>query len=203
MLLNPRKTMGDSPQKGSIEAMDPYDHPVPGQSLTEEPGKHSFERPPEIVEVDDAVAYVIDKIQQSKGGKEELQKQMMAGMPIESIVNTISLAGFSEGLWTPDVAELMKLPVSAYFMMMAQEENIPAIMFNQDPSQDQGMTDETVMANMKEGNPEAFAHIQDQMAMAEAGPPEEQMPEGFLAGPPEGEIMELEEQPMIEGEGMI
>ena len=90
-----------------------------------------------------------------------------------------------------------------HFMMMAQEENIPAVMFNQDPNQDQGMNDETIMANMQEGNPEAFAHLQDQVAMAEAGPPEEQMPEGFLAGPPEGEFMEPEEQPMIEGEGMI
>lgn len=203
MLLNPKKDIGGPPIKGSIEAMDPYDHPIPGQSLTDEPGKHSFERPPEIVDVDDAVAYIVDKIEQSSGGKEDLQKQMMAGMPIESIVNTIALTGFSEGIWTPDVAEMMKLPVSAYFMMMAQEENIPAIMFNQDPSEDRGMNDETIMANMQEGNPEAFAHLQDQMAMAEAGPPEEQMPEGFLAGPPEGELMELEEQPMIEGEGMI
>ena len=202
MLLNPRKTMGDSPQKGSIEAMDPYDHPVPGQSLTEEPGKHSFERPPEIVEVDDAVAYVIDKMQQSKGGKEELQKQMMAGMPIESIVNTIAFTGFTDGQWNPDVAEMIKLPLSAYFMMMAQEENIPAIMFNQDPSEDQGMSDEAVMAHMQEGNPRAYAHLQQQMNM----PPEEEaqmMPEGFLAMPPEEELMELEEQPMTEGEGMI
>ena len=202
MLLNPRKTMGDSPQKGSIEAMDPYDHPVPGQSLTEEPGKHSFERPPEIVEVDDAVAYVIDKIQQSKGGKEELQKQMMAGMPIESIVNTIAFTGFTDGQWNPDVAEMIKLPLSAYFMMMAQEENIPAIMFNQDPSEDQGMSDPTILAHIKEGNPRAYAHLQQQMNM----PPEEEaqmMPEGFLAMPPEEELMELEEQPMTEGEGMI
>jgi len=203
MLLNPKNHRKTTPAKGTIEAIDPFDHPIPGQSLTEEPGKHSFERPPEIVDVDDAVAYIVDKIETSSGGKEDLQKQMMAGMPIESIVNTIALTGFSEGIWTPDVAEMMKLPVSAYFMMMAQEENIPAIMFNQDPSEDRGMTDETIMANMQEGNPEAFAHLQNQMAMAEAGPPEEQMPEGFLAGPPEGELMELEEQPMIEGEGMI
>ena len=203
MLLNPKKDVGGPPIKGSIEAMDPYDHPVPGQSLTEEPGKYAFERPPEIVDVDDAVQYVVERVEESSGGKEDLQKQMMAGMPIESIVNTISLAGFSEGLWTPDVAEMMKLPVSAYFMMMAQEENIPAIMFNKNPNEDPGMNDKTIMANMRESNPEALAHLQDQMAMAEAGPPEKQMPEGFLARPPEGEIMELEEQPMIEGDGMI
>jgi hypothetical protein len=201
MLLKPIKEAEIPAEKGSIEAMDPFDHPIPGQSLTDEPGKHAFEKPPEFVDVDEAVAYVIDKIENSNGGKEELQKHMLTGMPIESIVNTISFAGFSDGQWNPDVAEMIKLPLSAYFMMMAQEENIPAIMFNQDPSQDTGMSDETVIEHMREGNPEAFAYLQQQAAM----PVEEEqpMPEGFLAMPPQEELMELEEQPVIEGEGMI
>jgi hypothetical protein len=202
MLLRPRKETDIPAEKGSIESLDAFDHPVPGQSLTDEPGRWAFEKPPQIVDVDEAVAYVVDKVETSNGGKEELQKQMMAGMPIESIVNTIAFTGFTDGQWNPDVAEMIKLPLSAYFMMMAQEENIPAIMFNQDPSEDQGMSDETVMAHMQEGNPRAYAHLQQQMDI----PPEEDaqmMPEGFLAMPPEDEVMELEEQPMIEGEGMI
>ena len=202
MLLRPRKEGQTPPEKGSSESLDAFDHPVPGQSLTDEPGKWAFEKPPQIVDVDEAVAYVVDKVETSNGGKEELQKQMMAGMPIESIVNTIAFTGFTDGQWNPDVAEMIKLPLSAYFMMMAQEENIPAIMFNQDPSEDQGMSDEAVMAHMQEGNPRAYAHLQQQMNM----PPEEEaqmMPEGFLAMPPEEELMELEEQPMTEGEGMI
>ena len=190
MLLRPRK-----------EGQTPPENPIPGQSLTEEPGSRAYEKPPKIADVDEAVAYIVDKIETSNGGKEELQKQMMAGMPIESIVNTITFSGFTDGQWNPDVAEMIKLPLSAYFMMMAQEENIPVVMFNQDPSQDQGMSDATVMTHMKEGNPRAFAHLQQQAAM----PPEEEpmMPEGFLAMPPEEELMELEEQPVIEGEGMI
>jgi hypothetical protein len=201
MLLRPRKEGNIKPEKGSIEAVDPFDHPVAGQSLTDEPGKWAFEKPPQFVDVDEAVAYVIDKVETSNGGKEELQKQMVAGMPIESIVNTIAFAGFTDGQWNPDVAEMIKLPLSAYFMMMAQERNIPAIMFNKDPSEDQGMSDVAVLTHMREGNPRAFAHLQQQAAM----PPmeEEPVPEGFLAMPPEEEIMDLEEQPITEGEGMI
>jgi hypothetical protein len=201
MLLKPKKEGDISAPQGSIEAQDAFDHPIPGQSLTEEPGKHTFEKPPQIVDVDEAVAYVVDKIETSNGGKEELLKQMMAGMPIESIVNTIAFAGFTDGQWNPDVAELIKLPLSSYFMIIAQEENIPAVMFNKDPAEDSGMSDTALMANMKEGNPEAFAHLQQQAAMAPME--EEPMPEGFLAMPPEGEVMDLEEQPVIEGEGMI
>tara|TARA_R100000329_G_scaffold144089_1_gene128577 strand:+ start:583 stop:1188 length:606 start_codon:yes stop_codon:yes gene_type:complete len=201
MLLKPKKEGDMPPEQGSIEALDPFDHPIPGQSLTDEPGKWSFEKPPEFVDVDEAVAYVVDKIENSNGGKEELQKHMLAGIPIESIVNTIAFTGFTDGQWNPDVAELIKLPLSAYFMMMAQEENIPAIMFNKDPSEDQGITDEQVLAGMQESNPEAFAHLQQQAAMMPME--EEPMPEGFLAMPPQEELMELEEQPVIEGEGMI
>jgi len=203
MLLRPRKNEGGRmPEGDSLNATDAFDHPIPGQSLTEEPGSRAYEKPPQIVDVDEAVAYVVNKVETSNGGKEELLKQMMGGMPIESIVNTIAFAGFTDGQWTPDVAEMIKLPISAYFMMMAQEENIPAIMFNKGPSEDQGMSDDAVMLHMKENNPKAFAHLQQQAAM----PPvdERQMvPEGFLAMPPDGEIMELEEQPVIEGEGMI
>ena len=38
MLLNPKKDMvGVQPLQGSVDAMDPFDHPVPGQSLTDAP----------------------------------------------------------------------------------------------------------------------------------------------------------------------
>ena len=212
MLLRPRKQGETPPAKDSIEALDAFDHPVPGQSLTDEPGKWAFEKPPQITDVDDAVVYVINKVEESNGGKEELKKQMMAGMPIESIVNTISFAGFTDGQWTPDIAELIKLPLSSYFLMMAQEDNIPAVMFNQDPEADQGMSDEQVVSHMKEGNPRAFEHVQERMNMPQEEMEERMGPEGFLAMPPEEEMtmapeeemaMDLEEQPMIEGEGMI
>ena len=193
MLLKPKKEGSVKAPEGSVESLDAFDHPIPGQSLTDEPGKWAFERPPEFSGKRRGSMTLI---------KQEFQKHMMAGMPIESIINTISFAGFSDGQWNPDVAEMIKLPLSAYFMMMADEENIPAIMFNQDPNKDQGLSDDAVMASMQEGNPEAYAHLQQQAAM----PPmeeEQMMPEGFLSMAPEEDLMELEPQPMIEGEGMI
>lgn len=203
MLLKPKKEGSVKAPKGSVESLDAFDHPIPGQSLTDEPGKWAFERPPQFSDVDEAVAFVISKIENDVEGKQEFEKHMMAGMPIESIVNTISFAGFSDGQWNPDVAEIIKLPLSAYFLMVAEEGNIPAIMFNQDPNKDQGLSDDAVMASMQEGNPEAYAHLQQQAAM----PPmeeEQMMPEeGFLSMASEEDLMELEQQPMIEGEGMI
>jgi len=172
MLLNPTK-MADTAmaEPGSVEAQDPFDHPIPGQSLTDEPGKHAFERPPEITNVDDAVEGVVANITSNPEAMESFEKLMMTGMPIESIVNTIAFSGFAEGKWTPDIAEMIKLPLSAFFAILAKDNNIPAKMFNVEP-QNEAMSDEHTMNAMREGNPEAFEYLQQQV-MKEDAPIEE------------------------------
>ena len=121
MLLNPKKVQNQNDiSVGAMEAQDPFDHPIPGQSLTDEPGKWAFEKPPEFTDVDDAVDYVVEQISENPEAIEKFEKLMITGMPIESIVNTISFSGFSEGRWTPDIAELIKPPLSAFFVILAE-----------------------------------------------------------------------------------
>ena len=200
MLLKPQRI--DKQQNvpaGSVQAQDPFDAPVPGQSLTEEPGKHPWDKPPEIVDVDEAMGYVIENIMESPEATEQLGKQLMTGLPIESLVNTITFTGFAEGKWTPDIAELMKPPLSAFFILFAQEHNIPAVMFN--TGDEEGLSDDHAMLSMREGNPEAFEHLQNQAAIENASRAE-QIPEGFLDMPPEEQPM-IEEQPVNEEGGMV
>ena len=162
-------------QAGSVEAQDPFDAPVPGQSLTDEPGKWAWEQAPEMVDVDEAVEYVVGSMMDDPEALEQIEKLMMTGMPIESIVNTISFAGFAEGKWTPDVAELIKPPLSAFFIILAKEENIPAVMFN--TSDEETMPDSQVIAGMREGNPAALEELQKQAIAADTPPPP---PNNFL-----------------------
>ena len=78
MLLNPKKMQSQNDTlAGSVDVQDPFDHPIPGQSLTEEPGKHVFEKPPEITDVDDAVEYVVGKISENPEAIEKFEKLMM------------------------------------------------------------------------------------------------------------------------------
>tara|TARA_Y100000361_G_scaffold151049_1_gene167738 strand:+ start:2246 stop:2797 length:552 start_codon:yes stop_codon:yes gene_type:complete len=162
MLLNPTKIQNaQEAPAGSVQAQDPFDSPIPGQSLTDEPGKWPWDKPPEMTDVDDAVAFIVGKVLDNPEAREQVEKLMMAGMPIESITNTLAFAGFAEGKWTPDVAELTKPPVSAFLVALAFESNIPAIMFNNRETE-QPISDDQVMYSMRESNPEAFAHIQRQ-----------------------------------------
>jgi hypothetical protein len=84
----------------------------------------------------------------------------------------------------------MKPPLSAFFVVLAKEENIPAIMFNN--SNSEVLPDDQVRASMREGNPEAFTELQNQMQIKNAP-----IPEGFLNMPPEEQPM-IEEPPVIE-----
>ena len=194
MLLNPKKVQNQNDiSVGAMEAQDPFDHPIPGQSLTDEPGKWAFEKPPEFTDVDDAVDYVVEQISENPEAIEKFEKLMITGMPIESIVNTISFSGFSEGKWTPDIAELIKPPLSAFFVILAQEENIPAIMFNSSDSEI--LPDDQVMASMREGNPEAFEALQ-QKAMMDSMPPPPMSERSFMEMEEGGLPMEEESLPV-------
>ena len=109
---------------------DPFDRPTPGQGMTAAPGSRVWEQPSQFSNPKEAIAFVIGKIDSNEQGKDEMLNLMAAGSPIEAIVNTISLSGFSEGKWSPDVAELIKLPVTAYLIGLAMENGIEAQLFN-------------------------------------------------------------------------
>ena len=109
---------------------DPFDRPTPGQGMTAAPGSRVWEQPSQFSNPKEAVAFVIGKIDSNEQGKDEMLNLMAAGSPIEAIVNTVSLSGFSEGKWSPDVAELIKLPVTAYLIGLAMENGIEAQLYN-------------------------------------------------------------------------
>ena len=147
------------PQRGSIEAIDPVSTPVPGQSLTMRPGSQKFERPWRFTDPDDCVMFMIDKMEENRELKEQQLSQIAAGVPIEYIVNTIAFVGFSEGLWSPDVAELIKPPLAMYFILTATAENIPMVVFNPEKNDQAKLSNEEIITNMASLNPEAFEII--------------------------------------------
>ena len=182
---------------GSIEALDPHSAPIPGQSLTERPGKHKFERPAKHSDPDDATMTIINKVEENENMKETYLKQLASGIPVEYIVNTITHVGFQEGLWNPDVAELMKPSLALYFVLIALEEEIPVIMFNPQGESPSKLSDDKVIKDMSRLNPEGYNLLQDRAQ--QIGQTLE--PEGFMAEAPV-----MEEESMLETlpeEGMI
>ena len=125
-------------KQGSVSSTDSFNFPVPGHSLTDEP-----------------------KV------SENFLRLMAAGVSVEQIVNTISLGGFSDGRWNPDIAEIIKPPIAMILVDMAIQNKIPVVVFEGDPKEKEEadrISPRDTLKVMKERQPEEFNKV---MAMSE------------------------------------
>jgi len=198
----------ETPEKGSLDSLDSFSAPIPGQSLTMSPGSQSFEKPWVYTDPDECLVFLMEKMEDDRQLKEENLRILAGGTPVEYLVNTIAFAGFTDGLWSPDTAELIKPGLALYFILQAQEEDIPIVLFNPEPKQEGVMTDEDVVSNMKTLNPQAHDVLSERVQSANMEPELE----GFLQSIEAGEnnemaSLESDEQAEIPteilGEGMI
>ena len=189
------------PQEGSIDAIDRFNAPPPGHSLTSEPQKWAWEKPAEYTVPEEAMAWVVSRVEQPEV-EENFLRLMLSGVPIEAITNTITFTGFTEGYWSPDMSELLKMPIAMHFMGLALENGIPATIFNKDPelAKEEGMIpEEKVMSIMEENRPDMYEKIMyatDLLLEEEEEMPEEQGAEA-LPMEKDASFMEMEEEEMV------
>ena len=100
-----------------------FDAPIPGQSLTDEPGNYPWEHPPQTASVEEAADFVYESLMK-KQNMERLFTLLRMGIPIEALVKIITFSGFLEGRWTVDTAKLLE-PIVA--MMVAGEAALAEI----------------------------------------------------------------------------
>lgn len=174
----------------SAVGMDRFNKAPPGWSLTEPKGKWAWEKPPKSASPAQAVDDVIDRLE-DPNVKTQMTKLMVSGISIQEITNTIAIGGFSQGQFTPDVAEIIKGPIAAYLMGVAAEEEIPVKIYNTRDGlhqEDEGMSDDDLMNVMKDRNPDLYKFIQSKADEMDREP-EPTVNKGFIAIAPE-EILE-------------
>ena len=189
-------------QKGSVKDVDSFDFPVPGHSLTDTPNSKAWDKPPQFTDADEAVEFIATKINKPET-KENFLRLMAAGVSVEQIVNTVSLAGFSDGRWNPDLAELIKPPVAMLFVDMAIQNKIPVKIFEGNPHEEDEanrISPKDTLKVMKERQPEEFDKIMkmSQYIKNKEGQTEEPQPQGFMNI--EKEPVRVEEEPVLTGE---
>ena len=67
----------------------------------------------------------------------------------------------AEGVWSPDIAEMIKFPLSAYFAVRGQDLGFDLVMFNKEDTP--SVTDENIINNLRENNPEAFELLKEEL----------------------------------------
>jgi len=102
---------------------NPFDAAIPGQSLTDEPGSRNWEKPPKYVRPQEALDYIWSKLMEEQQFI-KMVALMEAGLPAQGIAETILFAGFTEGLWTPDVMIIIGKPVLAMVAAIGQRAGI-------------------------------------------------------------------------------
>ena len=89
---------------------NPFDAPVPGQSLTDEPGNSPWEAPPQMTNIHEMSLFMFKQLT-SPRMSEQIILMLKEGIPVEAIARVVIFGGFMEGKWTVDSALLIAKPV--------------------------------------------------------------------------------------------
>ena len=146
--------------------VDPFTAAPPGHSLTEDNTKWPWGNPPQMVDPNQVLDSLVEKFERPKQ-KQELFKLLIVGTSVEAIVEGAIFQGFTEGLFTPDVGLLVKGPLGIIIADMAEEEDIPYRLFeNDDVFEEKEMNEETFMMLMKDNNPKMFEFVREGLNLA-------------------------------------
>ena len=151
--------MPEKQQGSKIDAeIDPLAFPTPGQSLTDEPGRASFEQPPRENDPEAVIADIKRYVSQPEVS-EELIAQMASGFPVEIIVNMFVKGGVAEGKFSVDVAEIVKPALAIMLMVMGIEAGAPVTPFADAPMEEEENIQDRVKRNMNNLDPELASEI--------------------------------------------
>ena len=132
----------------------------PGHSLTGPPGKWAWEKPPRFTNPDDAIDFIVEKLE-TNTGQEDMLKLMTAGVTIQELVNQLSFKGFMKGTFNPDVAELIKPAIAMYLLQLGVQNGISPRLFIKDQEDKPEVSDRTFFSIMKQRNPVLFGAMQE------------------------------------------
>jgi len=100
-----------------------FDAPIPGENYTSDVKNYPWHRPPDIVDYDEAVEYVLNDI--SKPEKMSMIYTMLeTGGSVAGIVTIINLLNISNGKYPIDLSILIAGPIARFIEIRAKDYGI-------------------------------------------------------------------------------
>jgi hypothetical protein len=99
----------------------PFDAPIPGQSLTDEPGNAPWEKPSEIDNVDDVKLHYVRMLSDQEV-MDDLAVMFDGGMTIKPFIKTLVQSGAMQGIHTVDVGLLVMTAMKTYGITVKADE---------------------------------------------------------------------------------
>ena len=104
--------------------VDPFDAPIPGESLTEDPNTPKpWERPPEFTNVDDAIKDIFMRITDPEVYG-DLMDAIRGRTPLDMIAQTLLFKGYMNGKFTTDLMLLLIEPTLYLLILLAEHNKI-------------------------------------------------------------------------------
>ena len=147
------------------------DAPIPGQSLTSEPGARPWEQPAKYSTVEDTLEFYIDSLSQPKKMAAMLDK-IEEGAPLTLIVDTIQTQGVTQGLHTLDVGILVAPVLIEFLKASAEQAEVPYTVGTEE--EDVANEEDEAMASLV--TKEVYAEEGEEPMMEEPVAEEQEMP---------------------------
>ena len=111
------------------EGMNPFNAPIPGESLTQDPNqKFPWEQAPEITDVDSAIKEIFINLTE-KNTLVELWNILKNGQPVDEIAQIIAYRGATVGKYNNDLMLLLLEPLMYLIIAIAEEYEIEPVIY--------------------------------------------------------------------------
>jgi len=97
------------------------DGPIPGQSLTTEPGNRPWENPPKLNTVEEAIDFYMKRLSDPEMMNRMLDILEETGLPVTVLVEVMTMGGVMQGLHSVDISVLVS-PVLVEFIKGAADK---------------------------------------------------------------------------------
>ena len=109
--------------------MNPFNAPVPGESLTQDPNqKFPWEQPSEINDVDSAIKEIFINLTE-KNTLVELLNILKNGQPVDEVAQIIAYRGATVGKYNNDLMLLLLEPLMYLIIAIAEEYEIDPVIY--------------------------------------------------------------------------
>lgn len=164
------------------------DGPIPGQSLTSEPGARPWEQPAKYSTIEEAIEFYIDSLSQPKKMAGLLDK-IEEGAPLTLIADTLQTQGVTQGLHSLDVGILISPVLIEFMKASAEQADVPYTIGTEEEDvaneQDEAMATRISKELYEEEQEPSMMEEEEEPAM-----PEEEAPRGLMARPSKAEVTE-------------
>lgn len=147
--------------------------PIPGQSLTVEPGSVPWEQPPQYVTLDEVATFYSEKMNDVEA-IHELMGLLERNIPIASIANGMVKMGLMKGYHTVDTGFLVTPIIAEIIKTLAELNDVPYKMTAEEVGKENKVSPTIIRDLLKEAkskvesNPEAKIERKGLMARGEA-----------------------------------